>query len=123
MSVPPIVLDPARATFVRKAYRQFIAKDDSVLANYPSARSIPVVTNLSGSDALALANKILQDGKVPKLSFEVEFEGTMELGTLVGQNPSVIANFPKLKTTGRAMRIVSVRTDYETNTTTVTVRG
>ena len=116
-------LNPARATFVRKAYRDAIAQDFDVKANYPSARSVTIQTNLSGAESLALANKILQDGKVPKLSFEVTFEGTMELSTLVGQNPSVIANFPRLKTTGRAMRIVSVRTDYQENITTVTVRG
>lgn len=108
---------------MRKAYREYEAKDFSVFTSYPSARSLTLTTNLNAADALALANKMLADAKKPMLSFEVTVEGTMEIDRLVGQNPTAIATLPRLETSGRNMRIVSVRTDYETNTTTLTVRG
>lgn len=108
---------------MRKAYREFEAKDLSVLTTYPSARSLTLSTNLNAADSLALANKMLADAKVPMLAFEVTIEGTMELDRFIGQNPTAIAVLPRLATSGRNMRIVSVRTDYDANTTTLTVRG
>jgi hypothetical protein len=116
-------LDQDRAVFVRKAYREFEAKDLTVLTTYPSARSITLQTNLDAVAAQAQADKMLADAKKPMLSFEVTIEGTMELDRFIGQNPTVIATLPRLATTGRNMRIVSARTDYDTNTTTLTVRG
>ncbi|MEG8031897.1 hypothetical protein QP179_10040 [Sphingomonas aurantiaca] len=116
-------LDQNRATFVRKAYREYEAKDLTVRTTYPAARSLTLTTNLNAADAQALADKMLADAKKPMLAFEVTIEGTMELDRLVGQNPTAIATLPRLETSGRNMRIVSVRTDYETNTTTLTVRG
>ena len=116
-------LDKNRATFVRKEYRDYIAQDLTVLNDFPAARSITLQTNLNGTDALALANKILADGKKPKLVFEVTFEGTMELDSLVGKNPMAIATFPRLVVDQRLCRVVAVDTDYDANTTTVQVRG
>lgn len=116
-------LDQNRATFVRNEYRDFIAQDLNVRTAFPSARSITLKTNLNGADAQALADKMLADGQFPKLVFEVEFQGTMELSSLVGTNPTAIATFPRLNVDKRLCRIVEVTTNYETNTTIVTVRG
>lgn len=116
-------LDNNRATFVRKEYRDFIAQDLTILNSFPSARSVTLQTNLNATDAQALANKMLADARNPRLVFEVEFEGTMELASLVGKNPMAIATFPRLAVDQLRCRIVAVTTDYEKNTTVVTVRG
>ncbi len=108
---------------MRKEYRDFIAQDLTILNTFPAARSITLETNLNGADAQALADKMLADAREPALVFEVEFEGTMELASLIGKNPMAIANFPRLAVVNRTCRIVAVTTDYERNTSTVTVRG
>ena len=118
-----MTLDNNRATFVRNAYRDFIAQDLDVRTTFPSARSITLKTNLNAAGAQALADKMLADGKTPKLVFEVEFEGTMELSSLGGTNPTALATFPNLDVDKRLCRIVAVTTDYQSNTTLVTVRG
>ncbi len=109
---------------MRKEYRDFIAVDEAVNSrNNNAARTISVVTNLSATEAQALADKTLAANKNPALAFEITFEGTMEADSLVGNNPTATVTLPKFKVFSRYMRIVSVRTDYEANITTVQVRG
>ena len=108
---------------MRTEYRDYTAKDNAVQVMYPSARTVTLSTNLDGEDAQALADKMLEDSKNPVVVMEIDFAGTMELDSLVGQNPSAIVNLPKFAFPDRLMRITSVTTNYEANTTTVTVRG
>lgn len=100
-----------------------MAKDDAVYAQNPSARTVTITTNLNAEDAQALADKMLEETKRPVLSYELTFAGTLELDRLVGKSPTAIINLPRYHCYDRLMRIVSVKTDYETNATTVTVRG
>ena len=115
--------DNNRATFSRKEFRDFVAKDDAVYAQNPSARTVTITTNLNAEDAQALADKMLKETKRPVLSYELTFAGTLELDRLVGKSPTAIINLPRYHCYDRLMRIVSVKTDYETNSTTITVRG
>lgn len=109
---------------MRREYRDYDATDEGVNSrNNNAARTIAIVTNLSAAEAQSLADRTLAANKKPALAFEIEFEGTMEADSLVGQCPTALVSLPRYKVADRRMRIVSVRTDYDTNTTTVQVRG
>lgn len=109
---------------MRREFRDYNATDEAVNSrNNNSARTIVVVTNLSAGEAQTLADKTLDATKNAALAFEIEFEGTMEADSLVGQCPTALITLPKFKVDNRLMRIGRVRTDYEANTTTVEVRG
>lgn len=116
-------LDPDRVTFVRNEYRTFSATDNSVSALYPGARVINITTNLNRGDAQALADKTLAATKMPTNAIEVTYDGTLNLDSMVGQNPTVLPNFPRLAIPVKTMRVYSVLTDYDANTTTVQARG
>lgn len=115
--------DNNRATFSRKEFRDFVAKDETVLAQNSSARTVTITTNLNADDAQALADRMLEETKRPVLSYKLTIAGTVELDRLVGMSPTAIINLPRYHCFDRLMRIVDVNTDYETNSTTITVRG
>jgi hypothetical protein len=118
----PTLSDTNRASFVQQEYRYATAKDDSVLGRNPSARTIEINTNLDQTRAQALADAYLAENQRPRV-FEFLIEGLMFLDTLADGVPRFIADAPSLATDGRPRKLVSFTNDFETNTTTLQVRG
>jgi len=112
--------DTNRASFVQQAYRYVTAVDNSIIARNPTAREVEINTNLNQASAQALANAYLADNKQPR-AYEVQIEGVIFLDTLADGVPRFILESPK--SDGRTLKLVGFTTDYETNTTTLQVRG
>lgn len=111
-----------RAAFVQQQYRHATSVSTAVRARNPSAQIAEINTNLDEATAENLAAAILAENNRPRI-YEVVLEGVTFLDTFVDGVPRFIADFPKIATDGRTLKLVSFTTDYEANTTTMQVRG
>jgi hypothetical protein len=114
--------DTNRAAFVQQQYRHATALSAAVRARNPSAQTAEINTNLDEATAENLAAAILAENDKPRV-YEVVLEGVTFLDTFVDGVPRFIADFPKMATDERTLKLVGFTTDYETNTTTLQVRG
>lgn len=117
-----MTIDVDHAIFVRTEFRYATATDSAVKAKNPMATETSINTNLSESDAEALADNYLAANDNPRY-FEIEVEGIFVLSNFVGGPPSFILDFPKFQTDGRTMTVVSVSADFNTGYSTIGVRG
>lgn len=114
--------DSNRAALVQQEYRYVTQTAPAVLARNPLARTVQIDTNLNAEAATALATKMLAENSKSRV-FEVVLEGVTFLDSLIGQCPSFVPNFPSMATDGRTMKVISFTSDFESNTTTLQVRG
>ncbi len=114
--------DTNRAAFVQQEYRYDPQLNAAVSARNAAARTVSIDTQLDQASAANLATKMLAENNAPRI-FEVVLEGVTFLDSFIGQCPAFVLNFLKYKTDGRTMKVMGFTTDFETNTTTIQVRG
>lgn len=115
-------LDPNRAAFVKQEYRYANEVDGTVLARNPSAVEVTVDTNLDETAATALAAKYLAENNEPRV-FEVTIQGVFSVDDFIGGPPQYIADFARLHTDGRTMKVTGCSVDHTANRTTFRIRG
>lgn len=122
-----MTLDPARATFALAEYRYETATDATVKSIIPGSRTLELDTNIASTvGAAAIASQMLAQFKTPALAFNVEVQDTeiASLDEFDGSPPVFTADFERFGTgSGRTMLPAAVTIDWQTMTTTVTLRG
>ena len=122
------MIDPARGAFVKQDLRYSVAEDATTKSTYLGARAIEVPTNLSTTaQSLAAAAELLAFYKVPYQMINVSIEGVdvADMNSFDGSPPVFDVEFSDFGTLagGSTMLPTSVAIDYQTMTTTLTLRG
>jgi len=111
-----------RSAFVLQDFRYTTAENAVVQTRYPKARTVTIDTQLDEANAQALAAKVLAANTDPVV-YELQVQGLMLPDAFKGGVPTYKPDFPKFRTDGREMKVVSFSCDLETGISTIRVRG
>lgn len=118
-----MAIDPTRALFVQQEYRFEEVSDLTVKAAYPNAAELEISTNLDQASALIVANSIAAATKAHALGFTVPIDEPLYLEDFDGSPPRYTVTSDEHKVAARPVRLESVRVNYLTGATILTVRG
>lgn len=111
-----------RIVLIKREYRYATSENAIVKATNPSATEISFDTNLNAADAQAMADKVRSFHESPRY-FEIEVDGIISLDEFNTGPLAYVLDFPEFVTDSRRMTAVGMKVDYNTNKTTISVRG